>query len=358
MSDLPLAADAALRDAVRAIEASRRRIAIVVDAGGRLAGTLTDGDIRRALLAGCSLDDPVASAMNRQPIRAAASSPDAYILELLVNRNLEALPLVDVDGRYVRVVHRSDLDPASAPAGGRVSPAECGGAVIMAGGEGQRLRPLTETLPKPMIEIGGMPLIERLVRSLVRHGIRRIHVSTNYLRHLIEEHLGDGARFGAEIAYLREPRKLGTAGALSLLPERPALPLLVMNGDVLTNSGYDNLLHFHREHRSAVTVAAVEHRIEIPYGVLQAEGTRVTGLQEKPAQRFLCNAGLYVVEPAALDLVPRDRAFDMPELMERCLAEGLAVSVFPLHEYWTDICTPADLAKARVAVERWETALG
>lgn len=174
----------------------------------------------------------------------------------------------------------------------------------MAGGEGMRLRPLTETIPKPMVDIGGVPLIERQIQRLVRAGIRRAYISVNYLSHIIEKHFGDGVDFGLEICYLREQEKLGTAGALSLLPERPVAPIIVMNGDILTTSDFGSLYAFHNNYSAQVTVAAVDYRVNIPYGVIRAEGPYVTELAEKPSQRFLCNAGIYAVSPLALGMLP------------------------------------------------------
>lgn len=342
MSDKPLAPQARLVDAVRAIEASRRRIAVVADAKGRLLGTLTDGDVRRCLLAGGALDTCIADAMNGAPVTAVEGSPEGYLLDLMRRANILAVPLITAAGNFVRLVHLTDLAP-SADAG------DASGfefAVIMAGGEGTRLRPITEHIPKPMVDIGGVPLLERQICRLAKAGVKRVYVSVNYLSHIIEEHFGDGERFGLEVRYLREREKMGTGGALSLLPERPRRPILVMNGDIVTTSDFANLHAFHQTQAAEVTVAAVDYRISIPYGVIRADGPRVTGLSEKPSQRFLCNAGMYAVAPAALGLL-RPGFFNMTDLIEVCISAGRNVAVFPVHEYWSDIGTPADLEQAR-----------
>ena len=197
-----------------------------------------------------------------------------------------------------------------------------------------------------MIDIGGVPLLERQVRAIVGSGLRRIFISTNYLGHMIEQHFGDGSSLGAEIGYLRERSKLGTAGALSLLPTRPAGPLLVINGDILTRSQFGTLLDYHKETDGFITVAAVVHRVEIPFGVLRIEGSRATGLDEKPSESFLCNAGMYVLRPEALDLIPEATSIDMTDVIGKAIAQGKNVSVFPIHEYWTDIGSPVDLERA------------
>lgn len=343
MSEQPLGPDAPLVQAVRAIEASRRRIAVVADAVGRLLGTLTDGDVRRCLLAGGSLDTPVHKAMNPQPLSADENSPDAYLLDLMKRGNVMALPLVDASGHYVRLIHLTDLAP-------EVAHGDASGfafAVIMAGGEGMRLRPITERIPKPMVDIGGAPLLERQVKRLAEAGLKRVYISLNYLGEVIECHFGDGACHGVEIVYLREREKLGTAGALSLLPERPDRPFIVMNGDILTNCDFSSLFAFHDTHGAMVTVAAIDYRVNIPYGVIRMEGVYAAELVEKPSQQFLCNAGIYAVSPAALDLLQGAGHCNMTDIIDACLRQGLPVAVFPMHEYWSDIGTPDDLAKAQ-----------
>lgn len=336
--------NAPLIDAVRAIEASRRRIAVVVDAEQRVLGTLTDGDVRRCLLAGGGLGKPVRDAMNAKPLVAAAGSADNYLIDVMRRGNVLAIPIVDSNNRFLHVVHLTDIAPAD------TAPSDASGfefAVIMAGGEGSRLRPLTHTVPKPMIEIDGVPLLERQVRRLAEAKTNRIYISVNYLGHLIEEHFGDGSTFGLEIRYLREQEKLGTAGALSLLPEQPAAPVIVMNGDILTTSDFSSLHHFHCAQGACITVAAIDYQVNIPYGVLCADGPYVTELMEKPAQRFLCNAGMYALSPEALTLLPKGQPFNMTDLITLCLQSRRPVAVFPLHEYWSDVGTPDDLEKAR-----------
>lgn len=343
MTEKSLDISAPLVEAVRAIEVSRRRIAVVVSNDCRLMGTLTDGDVRRCLLAGGSLATPVSEAMNRNPLSAPSGSSESYLLDIMRRGNILAVPLVDASGRFDMLVHLTDLSPAEDARG----VTNFASAVIMAGGEGMRLRPVTENIPKSMVDIGGVPLLERQIQRLAKAGLKRVYLSVNYLSHIIEDYFGDGSRFGLEILYLREKEKLGTGGALSLLPARPDSPILVMNGDILTTSDFGSLYAFHRTHMAEVTVAAVDYRIQIPFGVINNEGPYVTGLVEKPSQRFLCNAGIYVVSPPALDLVPHGKPFNMTDLIDACLAASRQVAIFPVHEYWSDIGTPADLDKAR-----------
>ena len=349
MSELPLRPDARLVEVVRAIEASRRRIAVVADEAGVLLGTLTDGDVRRCLLTGHSLQSRADDAMNGNPVTALVGSPDSLIADRLSAANVRAMPLVDESGRYIRCIHVDDLQQpgdARAPSGAEGFEA----AVIMAGGEGRRLRPLTAELPKPMVEIGGLPLIERQVRRLARAGVKRIFISVNYLSHLIEEHFGDGAQLGVKIDYLHEETKLGTGGALALLPEPPTGPIIVMNGDILTTVDFVSLLHFHQDNAADVTVAAIEHRVVIPFGTLACEGAVVKALEEKPSQRFLCNAGVYALQPEVLKYLPTPRQYDLTDLIQDCLNDRRSVAVFPVHEYWSDIGTKEELQRARASL--------
>ncbi len=345
MNEKALLPEFRLMDAVRAIEVSKRRMAVVVDGNGLLLGTLTDGDIRRHLLAGGSLETKVSKAMNPSPLTAQIGSPDGYMKDVMRQGNVMALPLVDQSGYFLRLIHLMDLET-----GGTVASVSTQGfsfAVIMAGGEGTRLRPLTEAIPKPMVKIGGVPLLERQIKRLAKVGISRVYISVNYLSHIIEGYFGDGRDFGIEISYLNEQEKLGTAGALSLLPEQPDMPILVMNGDILTNSDLGSLYSFHMVHGAKITVAAIDHRVDIPYGVIRSDGPFVTGLVEKPSERFLCNAGIYAVSPEALNLLQEGKHSNMTDLIDACLELNLPVAVFPVHEYWNDIGTPDDLEKAR-----------
>ena len=339
MTEPVLAPDATLRDAIRVIEQTRRLIAAVVDNDGMLLGILSDGDIRRAILAGQELDQPAVKAMTRNPIVASSSESDRWF-ELMRERGVGAVPVVDGSGRFVRVVEVYDLAGAQRSwTGGQGFAA----AVVMAGGEGRRLLPITLDRPKPMVEIGGVPLLERLVRAIVQSGIRRIFIATNYLGHVIEDHFHDGAEVGAQIEYLREPRKLGTAGALSLLPEIPAGPILVINGDVVTTADFGKLLDYHKETNAEITVAATMYRVVIPFGVLRLDKDRAVAIEEKPSESYLCNAGIYVLGSDALRQIPADVQIDMTDIISKAIASGHRVSVFPIHEYWADIGNHGDL---------------
>jgi dTDP-glucose pyrophosphorylase len=344
MTDYPLPITASLYDAVRAIEESRKRIAVVLGQDGELLGTLTDGDIRRCLLSGGSLNTAATEAMNPNPVTAKEGLSHRNILKLMKKANVMTLPVIDGQGRFKHLLHLTDLSFTESAA---VRPICFYAAVIMAGGEGTRLRPLTNDIPKPMIKIGGIPLLERQINRLKSVGITRIYISVNYLSHVIEDHFGDGSGFGMQIEYIREKKKLGTAGALSLLDSIPEGPLLVMNGDILTNSDFVGLCEYHRDHEADITICAIDYNVQIPFGVLRSKGACVTALEEKPSQRFLCNAGIYSISPEIIRMIPAESYYNMTDLIRDCLSENRKVAVFPVHEFWSDIGTHDDLEKAR-----------
>lgn len=324
--------------AIKAIEAGGIQIAIITDEQALLLGTVTDGDIRRGLLKGIGLDQPVNLVMNQKPRTLRAGHGRAAAIELMRRLSLHQLPVVDETGRVVRIELFDDL----------VAPQDSGTwVVLMAGGLGTRLRPLTENVPKPMIPVGGRPLLETIVRNFEAQGFREIFLSVNYKSEVIQAHFGDGLNFGVSIDYLVEKERLGTAGALSLLPRRPTGPMIVMNGDLLTSVNFRQLVDFHREQRALATMCVREYAFQVPYGVVQTDGPKLTALIEKPVHNFFVNAGVYVIEPSALDLLPKGAPFDMPQLFDRVNGSGGMASVFPIHEYWLDIGRFDDLDRAQ-----------
>lgn len=339
-----------LRDAIRVLELSHSRIAIVVNRGMKLEGVITDGDVRRGILNGRTLDDDLETIMNREPLIAHVHFTRDQLRDVLTKHAIEAIPVVDKLGNFLKVVHLSELVDETHVG----THWKCSALVIMAGGEGKRLRPLTNTTPKPMLEINGVSVLERLVRSAVKSQVNKIYIATNYKSDQISSHFGDGSRFGVDIRYLREDVKLGTAGALSLLDEITELPVLVVNGDVLTTSSYQRILSFHFEQCAEVTVGVVQHVVQIPYGVVQIKNDLVQSVTEKPSQTFLCNAGIYVISAKVLRSIPKNQYLDMPDLIQMSLARSDAVCAFPIHEYWTDIGTKKDLEEARKKIASLE----
>lgn len=337
--------------AVAAIERGRKTIAVLVDADGTLVGTISDGDVRRAILRGVAMDAPARSIANPSPTTVPHGTSEDDVARLLTQRGLEALPIVDGAGRFLRTAFIEDMTRL------RGAPASAAGywaAVIMAGGEGKRLRPYTDTVPKPMLHIGGMPIIERNIRSLAKLGIPRFFLSINYLGHVIEQHFADGRALGTRIDYLRETEPRGTGGALALIEEPVAGPVLIMNGDLITGIDVGRLLAFHAEQGAQITVAAKEYRVDVPFGVLQVDGAQIRGMREKPSERFLCNAGIYVLSADVFTRLPRQARFDMTTLIDVALGEQRKVVAFPMFELWHDVGTPSQLEEARALVELGE----
>lgn len=328
---------ASIREAVKIIDETSMQIVLVVDEGERLLGTITDGDVRRGILKGVSLEDSVERIMNREPTTATVDEGRDRIFATMQTRQLHQIPVVDGAGHVVGLETLNAL----------IKPQmKENWVVLMAGGLGSRLRPLTDDCPKPMLKVGNKPLLENIVDTFVEYGFHRFYISVNYMADVVKSHFGDGERWNAEIQYLEEDRKLGTAGALSLLPGRPSTPLVVMNGDVVTKVNLDQLLDFHTSNRSRATMCVREYNFQVPYGVVKLDNHRITGIDEKPVQRMFVNAGIYVLEPETLDLVPSSVAFDMPALFERLIEAKQETAVFPLREHWLDIGELSDYRRA------------
>lgn len=330
--------DSSLKSGMQAIDRGGLEIALVVEADGRLLGTVTDGDIRRALLGGASFEDPIHRFMARQFTAVPTNASRAEVLDLMRARSLQQIPILDKAGRIVGVhLLREILGSSPRP----------NWAVVMAGGRGERLRPITDSLPKPMIMVAGRPILERIVLHLVGFGIRRIFLSVNYMGDMIERHFKDGAALGCRIDYVREEKPLGTGGALSLLPGKPDHPFLMLNGDLLTQFNVADMLAFHTEEGYKATVGVQEYVHTVPYGVVEREGDRITGIREKPTQTWLANAGIYVFEPDLVERVPKDTHFPLPTLVEECLGRNEAVGAFPIKGDWIDVGYPRELRRAR-----------
>jgi dTDP-glucose pyrophosphorylase len=331
---LLVAPGTSIRHVTETIDAGRAGIALVADERGRLIATVTDGDIRRAILASVDFDAPVEVLRDQQeqepyptPLTAPADTGRAELLEVMSRYGLRHVPLVDADGAVVELALLQEL-LGGAPVPGR--------AIIMAGGFGTRLGELTESVPKPMLPVGDRPLLEHIVRRLREAGLRSVVVATHYLGDVIRDHFGDGSRFGVEMQYLTEDEPLGTAGALALLPESDE-PLLVVNGDILSHVDYGAMLQFHHEHDADLTVAVAPYEVGVPFGVLETDGLDVVGVSEKPVLSFFVNAGIYVLEPAVRTYVPAHERSDMTDLVQRLLDDGRRVIGFPVREYWLDI---------------------
>lgn len=327
-----------IRDAIRTIDAGGIQTALVIDRENLLQGTVTDGDIRRAILKDLPLETSVATIMKTNPTIARQGDTKESILVTMKLTGHRHIPILDEKNHVVEVAFLEDLIQTEALENW---------VILMAGGLGTRLRPLTENCPKPLLQIGNKPLLQTILENCRDHGLKKFYISINYKAEMVKEHFGDGSRWGVTIKYIEEQKRMGTAGALSLLAEKPDSPVLVMNGDLLTKVNFQNLLDFHKEHNAQATMCVREYHFQIPYGVVEINGQRITSIIEKPSQRFLVNAGIYVLQPETLGLIPADTFFDMPDLFKWLIERGLTAAAFPIREYWVDIGQLPDLEQAR-----------
>lgn len=333
--------EATIGQAMRSLEDSTSQIVLVIDDRDRLLGTLTDGDIRRALLAGSSLDSPLGPHVNQDCFTVPEEAGRADVLELMQASQIAQVPVLDPGRRVVGLHLLHELVTASE---------RPNWAVVMAGGKGTRLGDLTDRVPKPMLPVAGRPILERIVLHLVGSGIRRIYLSVNYLADVIENHFRDGHRFGCQIEYLREEDPLGTGGSLALLPrghDRPVDPLLVMNGDLVTQANVGRIIDYHERGDHALTMAVRKHYQQIPYGCVEVERDLLVGFAEKPTAIQLINAGIYVMDSDCLDLLPVAEPTSMPDLVRRIQASGRTARVFEIDEEWIDVGRRDQLDQAR-----------
>lgn len=329
--------NASIGDAVARLDAAGTGALLLTRGGHVLVGLLTDGDVRRAILQGKSMRAACETVASLKPVIARATISPGEALQLMNQHDIHHLPVVDSENRVMEFLLRKDL---TADSGQSFS------AVIMAGGYGKRLLPLTKAMPKPMLPVGDRPLLELTIQQLRRSGIREINLTTHYLPESIINHFGDGGAFGVRLNYLKEDHPMGTAGGLRQM-KRPDGPLLVINGDVLTGAPFHEMFSFHHTHHAVITVGVRRYELQVPYGVVECDDVCVTSIQEKPSIGLFINAGTYLLEPSAWDLIPEGRPFDMTDLIQELLRTGAKVVSFPILEYWLDIGKHEDYNQAQ-----------
>ena len=333
--------DATTQQTIRNLNEVAIQIVLIVDENGKLEGTVSDGDIRRGLLKGMELSSPIRDIAKKNPLVVPPGLERDLVIQLMAANKVRQIPVVD-ERNVVIGLHL--WDEIMAP---RVRENVM---VIMAGGLGTRLRPHTETCPKPMLPVAGRPMLEHIIERAKLEGFHRFILAVHYLGHMIEEYFGDGSRWQVRIDYLREQSPLGTAGAIGLLRPRPEVPFVVTNGDVLTDIRYSELLDFHVRHDAMATMAVRVHEWQHPFGVVQTRGVDIVGFEEKPVARTHINAGVYVFDPTALNELGVNEHCDMPMLFERLQAKGLRTVAYPMHEPWLDVGRPTDYEHADKAL--------
>jgi dTDP-glucose pyrophosphorylase len=327
LSRLIIHGDCDLMTAIKKLDEAGMGVLFVINSQGKMLGMMTDGDLRKALLRGHQLNASLVGAMNTQfTYGKSGQSHEASINQLRRIRRCH-LPILDEEKRLVDVIFLEEdyFAHNDAP------------VVLMVGGLGSRLGELTKDTPKPMLQMGNAPILENILSAFIREGFEKFYFAVNYKSHAIEEHFGNGSRWNVNIRYIREEKRLGTAGALSLLPERPDQAFIVMNGDVLTDMNFQKALDFHHESKGKATMAVRKHEVQIPFGVVELKDNCIEKIIEKPVQDFFVNAGIYVLDPSCLDLIPLNTHFDMPELFQRMLNAGEKLSTYLIYEYWRDI---------------------
>lgn len=328
-----LPASATIQDAIRNLDQVAIKIVLVVSKSDELEGTISDGDIRRGLLRGLNIDSPITTVIHRNAFVVPPEMGRETVMQLMVANKIQQIPVVD-ERRHIIGLHLWDEINATQ--------ARSNLMVIMAGGKGTRLRPHTENCPKPMLPVGGKPMLEHIIERAIADGFSHFILAVHYLGHMIEEHFGDGERLKVRIEYLREETPLGTAGALGLMPKKPEAPFVVTNGDVLTDIHYGELLDFHLRQEAAATMAVRVHEWQHPFGVVQTRGIDIIGFEEKPVARSHINAGVYVLAPETLDELCLNEPCDMPTLFERLQAREKRTVAYPMHEPWMDVGRPSD----------------
>lgn len=337
VENIKLTSNATIKEALTIIDNGAMQIALIVDENNTLIGTLTDGDIRRGLLKGLDLNSSIQSIIFTTPTLAKISDTKEAILKMALTKKLHQIPIIDNSGKILGIQEIEGLiKPKS----------KTNKVILMVGGLGTRLRPLTENTPKPMLNVGNKPILQTIVEKFAEYGYIDIVMCVNYKSHIIQDYFGDGSKFGVSISYILEEQRMGTAGALSLLTEKPTEPFFVMNGDLLTNINFEHLDSYHCLNHSMGTMCVREYDFQVPYGVVNIKDGKITSIQEKPMQKFFVSAGIYMLSPEALEYIPKNEFYDMPTLFEKLINENKNAISFPLREYWLDIGRIEEYKKA------------
>lgn len=337
ISSIKITPFSTIREALKIIDSGAMQIAIIVDENDRLVGTLTDGDIRRGLLNNLTLDDCIESIIFRTPTIATIHDSKEAILQKALKKKLHQIPIVDDEHRIIGIKEIEEL----------VKPrVKQNVVVLMVGGLGSRLWPLTEDTPKPMLKVGNKPILQTIVEKFAAYGFVNIVMCVNYKSHIIQDHFGNGSAFGVNIKYILEEKRMGTAGALSLIANHPTEPFFVMNGDILTNVNFEHLLDYHISQNATATMCVREYDFQIPYGVVNLEESRILSIQEKPVHKFFVSAGIYMLSPETILMIPPHQFYDMPTLFATLIEKDQKTISFPIHEYWLDIGRMNDYERA------------
>ncbi len=330
-----------LVDVIRTIENSSTGIALVINEDKKLLGTITDGDVRRAILNGSNLNSPIVNHMNKDFKYILNSQNNSEAFALIKKFGIRQVPILDDSGKIIDIIIKDETFKNKSI----INP-----VLLMAGGQGKRLYPYTKSCPKPMLNIKEKPILETQLEMFIKEGFKDFFISVNYLKEQIIEYFGDGSEWGVNINYLIEKKPLGTAGCLKLLPNDIKESFIVINGDILTKLSFKKLIEFHEKNCSKFTICAKQHQTQLQYGVLETKDYKLKCFEEKPIINKLINAGIYVINPEVLSLIKETEFKDMPSLFMEANSKKMQVNVLPIHEYWIDIGT---LDSYNIAREDW-----
>lgn len=326
-----------IREALHIIDSGAMRIALVTDNDEKLIGTLTDGDIRRGILNNLDLSDSIESIIFRTPTVCNVSDNKEKILEIALEKDIYQIPIVDHSGRLVGI---EKVNALLKPEG------KNNRVVLMVGGLGSRLRPLTDHIPKPMLKVGDKPILETIILNFKKYGFINIVLCVSYKSEIIEAYFGDGSTFGVNIEYIHEEKRMGTAGALSLMQDKYTEPFFVMNGDLLTNLNFEHMMEYHLNNHAIATMGVREYDFQVPYGVVNVNGKEIISIEEKPTHRFFVSGGVYILDSQVLEFIPNNEYYDMPTLFEKLMEQKMKSISFPIREYWLDIGRPEEFKRA------------
>jgi dTDP-glucose pyrophosphorylase len=332
-----------IQSAVEMLNKESSRIVLVVDKNDRLLGTVTDGDIRRGLIKRLPMNTSIDNIMFKEPTVASREDDKETILSMMKRLDLLQIPILDGDSRVIGIETFQNLLKKNR----YDNP-----IFLMAGGAGERLQPLTNNTPKPLLKIGKKPILENILDQFIAAGFHNFYISVYYRADMVKKYFGDGKDWGVTINYIHEGKALGTAGSLGLLPsDLPKLPILMMNGDILTKIDFEQLLNFHLKEGGDATMCVREYDFKVPYGVIEENNGHVTSIEEKPVHKFFINAGIYALSPSILDMVNGIDYLDMPQLLEKKIEESGQINMFPVYEYWLDIGQIEQFNKAQLDSE-------
>jgi dTDP-glucose pyrophosphorylase len=334
-----------MEDVIQVLNNESFRIALIVDNNERLVGTVTDGDIRRGMLKNLSMNAASSDFMFTKPVVASIEDSREVILSRMRDLDVLQIPILDGDRKVCgletlhHLLKKSRYDNP---------------VFLMAGGYGKRLKPLTDNTPKPLLKVGSKPILENILEQFINAGFHNFYISTHYKAEMVRDYFGDGSDWNVTIRYVHEEIPLGTAGGLGLLPSNlPNLPLLMINGDILTKIDFAELLGFHLKEGGDATMCVREYNFQVPYGVVKANGRRIISIEEKPVQKFFVNAGIYVFNPSLLDTIDGTSYLDMPSLLENKINDSGQVNIFPVYEYWLDIGVQEQFNQAQKDINKF-----